>query len=73
MVIIFPYSICTKTIDDNDNSIYCDQCNLWVHIKFNNLNFIDYQHLNGNDDHWFCLKRNAELFLFGTLNNKTFN
>ena len=44
-----------------------------MHIKCNNLNFIDYQYLNGNDDPWFCLKCNTELFPFGTLNNKTFN
>ena len=76
MIITFPCSICTKTVDDNDNSIYCDKCNrcdkLWVHIKCNNLNFLDYQY-NRNDDSRFCLKCNSELFPFGTLNNKTFN
>ena len=44
-----------------------------MHIKCNNLNFLDYQYLNENDDPWFCLKCNIELFPFGTLNNKTFN
>ena len=58
MVITFPCSICSKTIGDNDDSIYCDKCSCTyqnVHIKCNNLNFIDYQYLNGNDDPWFCL------------------
>ena len=64
--------LCTKVIRDNDNSIYCDKCNLWGHIKCNNLSFIDYQYLNGNDDSWFCLKYNSELFPFGTLSNKSF-
>ena len=73
MVINFPCSICTKTIGDNDDSIYCDNCNLWVYIKCNNLNFIDYKYLNGNDDPWFYLKCNSECYPFGTLNNKTFN
>ena len=73
MVIIFRCSICTKAIGDNDNSLYCDKCKLWVHIKCNNLNFIDYQYLNGNDGAWFCLRCNSELFPFGTLNNKTLN
>ena len=50
MVITFPCSICTKPIEDNDSSIYCDKCNLWVHNKCNNVNFIDKQSLNGNDD-----------------------
>ena len=30
MVITFACSICTKTIGDNDDSIYCDKCNLWA-------------------------------------------
>ena len=72
MVITFPRSIFTKAIGDNHNYIYCDKCNLWVNMKCNNLNFRDYQYLNGNDDPWFCLKCNSELFPFGTLNNKTF-
>ena len=45
----------------------CDESNLWVHIKCNNLNFINYQYLNGNDDPWYCLKCNTEFFPFGTL------
>ena len=73
MVINFPCSICTKTISDNDDSLYCDNYNLWVHIKRNNQNFIDYQYFNGNDDPWFCLKCNREFYSFGTLNNKKFN
>ena len=50
-----------------------DKWNSWMRIKCNILNFIDYQYLNGNDDPWFSLKYNSELFPFGTLNNKTFN
>ena len=41
-------------------------------MTLNNLNFIDHQYLNGNNDPWFCLKCNSELFPFGTLNDKTF-
>ena len=37
------------------------------------MNYIDCQYLNGNDDPWFFLKCNNEVFPFGTLNNKTFN
>ena len=59
-----------KAFGDNDDSIYCGKCNLWLHIKCNNLNFIDYQYLTENDDPWFCLKCNSELFPFGTLSNK---
>ena len=44
-----------------------------MHIKCNNLNFIDYQYLNGHDEPWFCLKCKSKFYPFGTLNNKTFN
>ena len=60
MVISFPRSICVNSIGDNDDSIFCDKCNSWIHIKCNNPNYIDYQYLNGNDDPWFCLKCNSE-------------
>ena len=72
VVITFPFSICVKAIGDEEGSIYCDKCNLWVHIKCNNLNYIDYKYLSGNCDHWFCLKCNSQLFPFGTLGNKKF-
>ena len=45
----------------------------WVHVNCNNLNYIHYQYLHGNNDPWFCLRCNSELFLSGTLNNKAFN
>ena len=40
-----------------------------MHIKCINLNFIDYLYLHGNDDPWFCIRCNSELFPFGTLNS----
>ena len=42
-------------------------------MKCNSPNFIDYQYLDGNDNTWFCLKCNTELFPFAKLSNKTFN
>ena len=70
MVITFPCSICVKATGDKEDSIYCDKCNLWVHIKCNNLNYIDFKYLSGNGDPWFCLKCNSQLFPFGALSNK---
>ena len=34
--------------------------------------YIDYKYIIRNDDPWFFLKRNSQLFPFGTLNNKIF-
>ena len=72
MVITFSCSICVKVIGDKEDSIYFDKCNLWVHIKCNNLNYVDYTCLSGNGDPWFCLKCNSQLFPFGTLDNEKF-
>ena len=72
MVITFPFSNCVKAIGDEEGSIYCDKCNLWVYIKCNNLNYVDYKYFSGNGDHWFYLKCNSQLFPFGTLGNKKF-
>ena len=35
--------------------IQCDICNFWVHIKCNNLYYIDYKYLQGNNDPWLGL------------------
>ena len=71
-MVITSSSICVKAICDKEDSIYCGKCNLWVHIKCNNLNYIDYKYLSGNGDPWFCLSCNSLLFPFGTLHNKKF-
>ena len=57
MVITFPCSICVKCTGDKEDSIYSYKCNLWVHIKCNNLNYIDYKYLTGNGNPWFCLAK----------------
>ena len=36
--------ICEKTIDDDkESSIFCDNCNAWIHPKCNHLNFLDFR------------------------------
>ena len=61
-----------KAIGDKEDSIYCDKCNPWVHIKCNNLNYLVYKYFSGNGDPWFCLKCSSQLFPVGTLDNKKF-
>ena len=40
---IFPCKLCPKNVTDNDNAILCDVCQIWVHIKHNHLNYMDYK------------------------------
>ena len=33
----FPCKICVKNVFGKDKAVQCDLCELWVHIKCNNL------------------------------------
>ena len=68
----FPCKICNKNVNDNDHAIQCDICDFWVHIKCNNLNYIDYKYLQGNNDPWYCITCSSSIFPFNCLNNKKF-
>ena len=71
MIQQFPCSVCHKSIGDKENSIFCDLCKLWIHIKCNNLNYVDYQYLSGYSDPWYCLNWNSE-YTFSNLNKENF-
>ena len=70
MITQFPCSVCQKSIGDKEYSIFCDLCKLWVHIKRNNLNYVDYQYLSGCSDPWYCLNCNSEIYALGNLNKQ---
>ena len=38
----FPCKICENNVTNSDKAIHCDLCDSWVHIKSNDLNYIDY-------------------------------
>ena len=69
----FPCSICEKSVHTNQKSVYCNNCDLWVHKKCEGLSDDEFQKLVEEDDEvpWFCLvcqiKLNAEIFPFGVL------
>ena len=70
--LIFPCKICNKNVNDKDHAIQRDICNLWVHIKCNNLNYIHYKYLQGNNDPWYCITCSSSIFPFNCLNNTKF-
>ena len=72
MIQQFPCSVCHKSTGDKENSFFCDLCKLWVHIKCNNINYVDYQYLPGCSDSWFCLNCNSEIHALGNLNKQSF-
>ena len=72
MIQQFPCSVCYKSIGDKANSTFYDLCKLWVHIKCNILNYVDYQYLSGFSDSWYCLNCNSEIYALGNLNKQKF-
>ena len=68
----FLCKIFNKNVNGNDHAIQCDICNFWVHIKCNNLNYIDYKYLQGNNDPSYCITCTSSVFPFNCLNNKKF-
>ena len=66
-----PCGICHKNIPDHHKSVFCNNCNLWVHIKCNNISNSEYEELQNEADDvpWFCLKCTLIMFPFGQLDN----
>ena len=48
----FPSKICTNNVTNCDQTIQCDLCNSWVHIEYNDLNYIDYKFFHNSNDPW---------------------
>ena len=51
----------------------CDLSELWIHIKCNNLNYLDSRYLQNCDEYWYCIKCCSTIFPFNSLlSNKNF-
>ena len=69
----FSCKICAKNIHDKDKAVQCDLCELWIHIKCNNLNYLDYRYLQNCDESWYCIDCCSTIFPFNSLSsNKNF-
>ena len=68
----FPCKICAKDVNDKDKAVHCDLCELWVHIKCNNLNYIDYRYLQNCHESWYCIECCSTIFSFNLSSNKNF-
>ena len=69
----FPCWICAKNVHDKDKAVPCDLCKLWILIKCNNLNYIDYGYLQNCNESWYCIECCSTVFLFNSLpSNKNF-
>ena len=53
-------NVCLKTVKRSHKAIPCDHCDNWIHIKFNNLDKLDYDMLKSTVDLWFCISCTSE-------------
>ena len=63
----FPCKICAKNVQDKDKAVQCDLCELWIHIKCNNLDYLYYRHLQKADESWYCIECCSTIFPFNSL------
>ena len=69
----YPCSICQKNVQNNHLAIECSSCNLWSHIKCNNINKTRYKFFQENPDEiFFCLNCLEEEIPFTKLNDNEF-
>ena len=45
--IVYPCNICHANVNNKDSAAQCDNCQSLVHVKWNNLNHIDYKYIQG--------------------------
>ena len=65
--------IWAKNVHDKDKAVQCDLCELWIHIKCNKLNYLDYRYLQNCDESWYCIECCSTIFPFNSLSsNKNF-
>ena len=70
----FPCKICAKNVSEKFKAVHCDLCEIWVHIKCNNLNYLDYRYLQKkSNESWYCIECCSTIFHFNSLSsNKNF-
>ena len=62
-------STCNKTVSHR-SSVICVQCFKPIHLKYNNLNFVDCQLIKNSNSSWFCLHCSNNIFPFTDIKNK---
>ena len=65
----FPCRICAKNVQGKDKAVQCDLLELWIHIKYNKLNYLDYRYLQNCDESWYCTDCNSTVFPFKSLSS----
>ena len=49
-----PCSVCYKCVRNNQKGLFCDSCNLWIHLSCTTLTVLEYDKLSLDPGQWFC-------------------
>lgn len=69
----FPCVICETEVHYTDKALACDNCNMWIHLKFHKLIDLDYKWLQKGMKKGFCILCILEIFTIFTRYNKEEN
>ena len=61
--------ICARNAYEKDKAVQCDLRELWVRIKCNNLNDLDYRYLQNCDESWYWVECCSAIFPFNFLSS----
>ena len=61
-------AVCKKSVLNQHKATCCDHCNKWVHIKYNDLNDLDFNLLKSKNEFWYCILCASEILPFCTVN-----
>lgn len=67
--------LCSKLVSDKDLALECEVCEMWFHIKCQNLSEAEYKFIGEHDSvHWYCTLCNKNvaplLQMFGNLKQR---
>ena len=72
----YPKFLCrtgAKDVHDKNKAAQCDLCELWIYIKCNNFNYLDYRCLQNCNGSWYCIECFNTIFPFNFFSsNKNF-
>ena len=62
----FPCKICAKNVQDKDKAVQYDLCEIWIHIKCNNLNYLDQSYIQNCNEALYCIECSSTIFPFSS-------
>lgn len=73
MAIKFPCGVCEKPCTERQCSIFCDICNLWIHLKCTHLTSIQFNHLSNSNEYFYCQLCLLNTFPYLKMTDSDFN